>query len=877
MHEYNTSFLTLTFLPYHAAPIFLNLLSILPQDISSTFKFLYPYKRSLTLPPRHAVAHSATSNKSFFAALNDYVLQASKAQCQYQGLISFWAGITTEALAAMLDSAKSGRLEIERRNQEDILLRIIPVLNDAFVIRDAPQLTIGSFMLCVVLANKASLGNNVLDSLMEAVVGAWTQDTMSSGFTCLSVLAQHKDDEAAPAKVVKSIVRIPNAVDILEDVNGRYSVGNLVLFLVKGCASEFKKSRDGTYLAFVDQIVHRGFLDENATSETMGLLLQAAGSLHNEDSMDEEIRQLFADTFLRLNESEALGPLLQDSIRKSGVDVSTLEMSLETVIANQLSGSAPAGDVVMKDEVDAAPAEDVFMKSLESLRHRNMDDESFLASQTLPAFDSLARLFIHTGGHEDKLDLFSDLPILRREEALEKPRYISFFVRFFSGPYPASARSIAIRTLTSFLHGTHHKNIDLQALIPYSISIFMDPSERVRREGASLLAEIDRKCSKLKEDGETDGTPRDLNRIYGFNDTVQSLQPRQTHKVVRRALLPAVEEYVLDPGHIRDVLASAIRGSRDSDAAGSKSSEVDLKKPLRHDLFTFLCSHVVASPVYSVKIRLLSILNQVGKVGSTSRTQALLPLLKHWQHLSPEDRKAVGDREHLPLKDLEKQILSIVTPKDQDAFDILFSCAAGEQGTARRSFRDATFDRLKAIWPSFKEDGEVAAADSLLEASLTDSDANGDLATHCRGVLRSVELSGAVLMSFIDKILGSVSGLEPQGPARKRRRTSESKMLVLNANDAKEMDGAIRRITYVLELIDGSNREGHPELVKGLMQALGAVHQLKLRAHSEMSYLLSLILGILLSIVNKTKVCILYMTSLANCLALTLSCRKPRH
>ena len=853
VHEHNTAFIILTFLPYHTTPLFLNLLSILPEDLTPTFKFLYPYKRSLTSPPRHPIVHSATTNKPFFAALNDYVLHVGRAQCEYQGLISFWAGITTESLAAMLDSTRSGRLGIERRNKEDILLRVLPILNDAFSIRESPQLIIGSFMICVVLANKASLADNVLNGLMKAIIWAWDQETLVAGLTCLSVLARHKNDDALPLEVVKSVARLENSVDVFEEVNKKYSVKELVLQLAKGCATSIKKGKDGRYLEFLDRVIQRRLLDEPTTTQIMAILLQIAQDLQKQGQMDEETRQQISDILVRLRESDTFGPLFQGVVRNSNVDVSALEMSLETVIAAGLAESASNEDIEMTDAAETGPKEDTFTQSLETLQSLTMKEESFLQGSAVHAFDPLARALIQAGVDEEKLSVINTLPILHRDSALKEARYFTFLVRFFSGPYPPIARAKAIKSLTTYLQKLDDKSVDLQAILPYNVAALMDQSERVRREAAALLAEIGRTCPKPKSDDSKDCNIWGVKQIYGSKDSVQWLQTRDMHRIIRRTLLPALEEYILDAGHVARMLVNVLRGSRDSEGPGSKAADADLKKSVRQGLFSFLCSHAVNSPLYSVKLRLLEILNQVGKVGSASKTQALLPLLKQWEGLTSEDVKAIGERERIPMRDMEAQVFSTVAAKDQDAFDILFSSIVGQQDKNRPSFMDAAFGRLKDLWASFSDEQELAAADRLLEVSLVDSNANDTLANNCKGLLRSVDLSGAVMAHFLNKVLGSASDLGSQAPARKKRRTSENKTLSLGAADAKEVDRVLQNMTYILELVDGSKREDRPELIKGLMQVLTTVHQLKLRVQSEMGYLLSLILGIILAIVNKAK------------------------
>jgi U3 small nucleolar RNA-associated protein 10 len=98
------------------------------------------------------------------------------------------------------------------------------------------ELIVGCYMICVVLAQKAFLSNEVIDGLMdfkahntledlfrdcnsrlllckdrkanqtrylclmESVVGSWTEDTKISGLICLSVLAQQKPAVAVPSQ-----------------------------------------------------------------------------------------------------------------------------------------------------------------------------------------------------------------------------------------------------------------------------------------------------------------------------------------------------------------------------------------------------------------------------------------------------------------------------------------------------------------------------------------------------------------------------------------------------------------------------------------------------------------------------------------------------
>ncbi|PGH31297.1 U3 small nucleolar RNA-associated protein 10 [[Emmonsia] crescens] len=855
VHEYNTAFVLLTFLPYHTTDLFKVLLSILPENLPPTFKVLNPYRRSLTLPPRHPIVYSASTNKLFFSALNNYVLQVSKAQAHYQGLLSFWAGVATEAIANMLDSASSGRREVERRNKEDVLLQILPVLHSGFGLAKVPELVIGCYMLCVVLANKASLEDTVLDGLMEAVAGTWTQETRLAAMTCLSVLAQHKTSHELPRNVIKSITRFENSLDMIAELRARYSMTGLLLGLIDGCTHDISNPEDLSPLMFVDNIIQRDMLESEALIKAMVVILRAASNLQSSGRMVEESRTILSGMIQHFTESESLAPFLHSAVQEASIDIHALEMGLETLLE---SNTVPMAieDVEMEDAVDTVEKEDVFANTLEEIQ-KSTKETSFLEGPLSPVFSQLAHAFVLATGNKGKLSQFIDLPILKRDTSLQGALYLSFFMRFFSGPYPPASRATAVQLVAACLSENVSNCFDMQATLPYIISALCDPSERVRREAAGLLAAFERSCANIKEDEHKPQSSWGFQSLYGKTERSKPLRwlsPRDVYRVTHRALLPALEEYVLDPAQVESVLENAIRGTSASDTDNNtKVADAELKKSVRLELFIFLCSHTIITPLYAVKLRLLKILNRLGKVGSTSRTEELSPLLDQWRLLTDDDITNIAKTEQVNIHELEEQVLDIVSAKRNNAVDILLSSVTSQPNALRPDFVQAVFKRLGEIWPSLKEDSEVSAADTFLQMALGLSAGNEGLSGLCRDLLRTVNLSGPILVRFLNKISTAIVDTEPQAPAAKRRRTSQNNMVAMNTRDPKELSQIIGKVTFILELIDGSNPENHPQLLGGLFQTLAALHHLKLQLQAEMSYLLSLVLGIMLAIINKAK------------------------
>jgi U3 small nucleolar RNA-associated protein 10 len=844
-HEYNTACMILTFLPYHTTPLFLNLMSILPNDLTSTFKVLYPYKNGLVNPPRHPLVHSATTNKPFFAALNDYVIKVCRQQAQSHTLLSFWAGIITEAVAGMLDAARSGRREAEKQKHEDIIIRVLPVLSSAFSMKKIPELIISCYMISVVLAQKATLADNVLDSLMESIVASWTEETISSGLICLSVLAQQKPTASLPKKVFKAISRLENPMQQLSEVTAQYQTSKLLLGLVGGCVSDLDKQKDSTRLALLSSIFETATFGEDETKEAMTMVLKAASDSEETRGMSFDAQTQLAELVQGFGRSSSLQPVFQKALAESTFNIQALEHNLQTVVEAPLL--TPAIEDVDMQDVDDEMDLDTFTPAAEALAKEPLFPTSFLSKQSIPEFDSLVQVFALAVDSETKLEQFTNLRILGKTDSSKSAQYLSFLTRVFSGPFPLGTRVAALGALSSALRSVSG-NFDPQALLPFLLVALSDPSERIRREATGVLTII----GSIYKSNKSDSKPWAHETIYGKgkqSSGVAWLSAQDAQKVLERALLPGLEEYALDSEYIGKVLDATMRGSVLSEDSGAS----ELKKSVRQGFFAFLSSHVIHMPVYAPKFALLRLLNRVKKVSGTSRTKELLPFLENWRALTQKDVDEICAKERLSASETEQQVVAIVSPKEVDAVDTLLSKVSPVGNSLRPSFVAAVFARIKEIWAKIPEENQVDASEKLLDIALGVTSDEVSLADNCRDVLRSVELSGPILVSFVKKIPASLTDIESLGPAPKRRRTSQSNMIAMTVKDEAELAKLMDKMTFILEVIDSSSPDAHPQLADGLFQTLAALHHFKSQIQSGMSYLLSLTLGSVLAIVNKSK------------------------
>ncbi|XHG01646.1 snoRNA-binding rRNA-processing protein utp10, variant 3 [Aspergillus wentii] len=824
------------------------LTNIIPLLSFLHFFLLNPYKRGSMNPPRHPLVHSATTNKPFFAALNNYVLQVSRQKAHHHALLSFWAGIVTESVAGMLDSTRSGRRSVEKEKHEDILLRVLPVLNDGFAMKKVSELVIGCYMVAVVLAQKASLQDNVLDGLMEAVVGSWTEETASSGLICLSVLAQQKPETTIPKKVFKAILRLEDLVQQLSEISTQYPTSHLLLGLVAGCLDDLHRQKDNAHLDLLSLVFENQLLAEPDMSKGMAMVIHAASNANKNGAMPLDVQTHIADLVQEFSRSDSLQPIFQKTLAESSVDVSALEHNLQTVIE-----SLPAPPAIEDVEMEDAEKEDEldnFTPALESLAGKGLFEKSFLSKQSIGVFDNLVQTFALATGSQDKVDSFINLPILGKDNATKSPQFLSFFTRVLSGPYPPATRVAALSTIYSVLSSNSDVDIDFQAILPFLIVALSDPSERIRRETAGVLAVIGKLYKKSKKDDSPSEKLWASEALYGQekqSKNINWLSGRDAQKIFERALLPGLEEYILDPGHIGRVLENTLRGT------SATEGSTELKKSVRLNLFTFLCSHVVHMPLFAPKVGLLKILNRIDKSGGTTRTKELQPLLALWRQVGEKEAKETCESERLSVSDVEQQIVSIVTPKEKEAITLLLSNVSPASESLRPSFVAAIFGRMREVWAAVPEERQVAASEKLLDISLGLSAADMPLASSCRDLLRVVELPGPVLFHFLQKIPVSLTDMEALGPAPKRRRTSQNNMVAMTVKDEAGLSKLMEKMTFILELVDSSTPEAHPELADGLFQTLAALQHFKSQIQSGMSYLLSLTLGSLLAIINRSK------------------------
>jgi U3 small nucleolar RNA-associated protein 10 len=162
---------------------------------------------------------------------------------------------------------------------------------------------------------------------------------------------------------------------------------------------------------------------------------------------------------------------------------------------------------------------------------------------------------------------------------------------------------------------------------------------------------------------------------------------------------------------------------------------------------------------------------------------------------------------------------------------------------------------LAVLWPSMKSDARVSLGHTLLEQALK-QDCAGNVEELCRTrsleTLRGIKLDTPVLLDFVESIPSAIQ--MPEGPAKKRRRTSRSELARLDVQSPDDVNKLIRKVTLVLELVEGSTPGEHTALFKNIFAILGDLQQLRQQSGSDLVYLQGLVLSSLTPMVNELKV-----------------------
>ena len=862
----------MTFLPYHAHSIFPTVLSILPRNLPQTLKFLYPYVQSLSCPPRHAVVYSVSHNQGFFAIFCGYILKASRSGLQYPALLSFWASITTEATALMLDQARSGRREAQIQYQEDVIIRIMPILNHGLSIDGIADLRVGCYMILTILSSKATLSDDALASMMNAVVLGW-DETSHAGLICLAVMAQKRQHTNLPASVYKALMNLKNLKDDLNVLRRRYRVNKLTLGVVLGMVHELHESATGeakeklagdSHSDFVDQLCtlfEADFLTHSSVVKAIERMLSLNVENAPSQPQTHNLPDLVTDIITRLAASANVGDTVRETVwRFSSPSKRLLQGSQALELAVR-----PGQEVNDDDEFPTVSIDldketfDTLVSRIES--HTGDETSSFLSHSEPLGFPAISDAFVGALASPSALSIFQDLPILRKPLAMTEPFFLPFFVRLWCGFRSPQARATAIETVSKYL-AQQDLISDVQILLPYLLYALLDSSRKVRQASGKLVMLLATKYRRAKDGNETNSVRAILGQdhIYGpikQDEQLVWLSFDEVIKLLNDFLVPNLEESLLDARHFSEVLALSFNsGSQKS----RPSNGSDLKTSLRRAIFAFICNHVTQTPLKSVQLRLLPVLNRITKVGSLTRTKALMPLYTKSVEKSEEEFRNECKKSHIKAGQLIKELTEILSPTDRDSVMALKYAIRPGMRSEAPLLNSAAHQRIRDIWSSINIASQLLLAEALLELCVLEVDLGSATAeqSDAAETLQRVELSSHTLIAFLERLPPLIGELEDKSPTPKKRKTGLGKFSLHSATP-QAVKSAFKTVTFVLELISACKPERHPELLSGLFRLLIELKSYRNLSGSEPGYLEVLTLANASAIIDNSQVCAVHV------------------
>jgi U3 small nucleolar RNA-associated protein 10 len=846
-----------TFLPFHSIPAFATLLSIIPK-LPTEFRFLDPYVRALICPPRSVFVHQAVQHPDFLSLVSEYTIESCRVHFQHPAQITFWGGLVTEAISGILDRTKSGRAAVQKDNEQALLHRVGPIFAESLVMKKVPSLQIASYMALAVFVAKGNLEDVAVTAFMEQLVYGWTNDTVRPGIVALSIMAQHRSAKQMSGRVTKALVKVSEIGALLVEIGQDRRVDKLANGLCLALIERLSKKGDPRGLTTIITILSGRILREKQIAVIFKSLLLTAHKLNDNNDENGVLRRELGSALISSTRIPGEpGEIIQTVIREVEFDIEELEMKLDLSFRSRKLQETASDEKQIANGVETTPQ--ALEVAITELAARDEPLSSCLVPDPKEIFDEFSHLFFSIVSQQNKgsslLAQFEAAPQLKRETALEDPTYCSFFIRIWCGPYPALARAAALDAVKNLVKSKTGARTDVQALIPYGVAALGDPSKRVRQSAAHLITVLADTYASL---GSAKGVSTwAAGSLYGKSLKFATVAPGEAAQVLHLQILPTLEECVMDPGHISVVLANSIEtGKFQTTTDGAPSKKDQLSSSSRLAVLSFFAGHIVATPLLLVRYQLLKSLNQVRGVSGTTRTKVLLPVLQWWSGLTDEEAKARCALEKLDPSTVDASFVDVIVGTEIGGIEYLFEILKDHGKKQREGLIGAIFARIRKIWPSLKDDVQFMVAEQLLELSQDqiDSDETDNMvATEAADLLRNVDLTTHILSFFLDSIkTGTKIVTEP--PPNKRRRTSsgeESRGLVTQAS--VELSQALRKVTFVLQVVESSNPIAHPELLDGLFTALSELQHFRTVVGSELGYLQNLILRSLLAMMPAYK------------------------
>ncbi|KIW30832.1 uncharacterized protein PV07_02526 [Cladophialophora immunda] len=848
VHVYNTDALLATFLPYHEAPVFRVILNIVPTDrFVGGWKFLAPYRNETTKVPRHAIVYSATHNDVFFPFFNDYTLRTCQEGAAHSLLLRFWGSVVVEAIAGRLSQVKSGRKEVQKQRTEDALLKILPLLNEGFEIKDSPEFTVICFTITLALASGADLEDHVIDSLMKSIalfIANPAPDSRSA-LSCLAILVTKKTDMRLPRDVLDIFIHVDDLGLRLTDLFKLVPLTSLFEALISSALSGLKEKNIDRRIQFIERLLDtaKDHFGLPTKSRLMAILLRKLFPTESTLSRESNCWTSLVRLLQTLADSPEFSSSLPEALALAGRSQSDIEGLLQQTIQNSdrplLEHTAMELDIPEDESIQNAEGTETMLASMPS---ETIESSFLVAGDRSMLFDQLARTFVLCHQNRQLLHRFEQLPLWHNQNEQPFIFYVSFLLRVALGPFSVGHRNIALQCLSEVIEKASLNHSE--PLIPFITVLLSDNSQLVRRAAAACTVAIHKVTSR-----DETGKQHAVQTVYdalGMRN-VKPLLSKQAVRILDQVYLPYLEECILDPSYIRGVLKVAFDGH--DRTPSSRTANIELKKSTKHALYDLLTGCALGCPLLRVRVGILELLVDVHKVSTSSTSKILSPILEAWASVKEGDAEDAASAQSISLDQIDAVMVRLVSARDKEAVEHILAMLAEDKVQPRAALVNAFFDRIAGIWKDMHQESQSSAALRLFDMSFSKEPAQ---AAGSRHVLNTVNLSTEILAAILDHSFSGLAEMQTDVTPRKRRRVSHGRESIPK-DLAFDLDVSEARLTLALELVEDSKPQNHPQLLGGLFDVLVILRRLKDKGASESPYLLNLCLSSILAIVDNAQ------------------------
>ncbi|KAF2461746.1 hypothetical protein BDY21DRAFT_329518 [Lineolata rhizophorae] len=858
IHEYNVECFLLMLLPYHETQLFTTVMSLLTKPLPPTFKFLHPYKTSLTNPPRHTIVYSMSSVPALFAAYNGYTLRTAQSHHHSAISLSFWVCVVTQTLDTMLDTTRSGRANIQQQRQEDILLRVMPFLKDALAVKDVPEMSLGCYLAIAILASKTGLRDEMLDALMESILLSIRPATTNHALACLSALARERQDSTLPSSVAKGLIKIPDLGDRFISLSGSWQIDRLAQSTILGLLKRHGEACHKYAAELTLTCVRNGLVTRAQATVITKAFLRAITHAQGKPQRFAEVQEL-TDGLVQLCDDPDLRELIRSlsahqTLMIGGQNLADL-LPFENGGAFTPQAPAESLDKQELDPGELAPRVDDMLSALP----QQTNVESFLVEASDSSLLRNAEMAFQRMAHSGHIEKLAEAPVLRKDSALDMPLYNSFFLRHTCKPSQGIVRIRSFEMIYKTLSAIQTPSIRFQALVPYLLIGLADESQTVRRAAARIVRKLAVSDGAAEDEQNSDiwGIPS----LYGpsLSEKIAWMSARRDINVLVKVVSDHLEESCLDANHITRLLHAFMDNGHASSLPETKRGALhSVRSATKEAVALFLGSHVPAVPLLWMRYRLLAFLEGVGKASTATRTSCIIPCLQNWICIPLKVARTQCQHEGIDLGDFDRQFVVNISPRESSGLLLLRSLVRGDVGQERDSMvATIANERIRHIWPLMKSGPQRELAEFLLDFCLAEAGQTESQLGHQQAdaadTLRAVQLSSSILISFLESLPDTVPQMHGKAPAAKRRRTSRSEDGKVDVHDSKQIERTLRKFTLVLELVEQSSPGNHPDLLRSLFHVLNEVQHYRSQTNSGLVYLQSLILGSLKAIADSIR------------------------